>query len=79
MQADQKGLSRFGIGIDDFDGAISQQIGQIAGLTDLDVVFPQILGVGRRRPVFVREIIEDTGAEAVEMVIAALQGAEIGQ
>jgi hypothetical protein len=79
VQTEEKGLPRLCIRIDHVDRAISQQVRQISGVTDLDVVFPQILGIGRRWPVFMREVIEHAGAEAVEMIVSALQWTEIGQ
>jgi hypothetical protein len=79
VQAAEKGHSGFGIGVDDIDRAVAQQIGQIAVLADLDVVIPQILGVGRGRPVFVGVIVERTAAEAIEVIVAGLQRAEIGE
>jgi hypothetical protein len=79
MQADQEGLPGSNIGFDQIHGAGAQQVGQVAGSADFDVVLPQIIGVGHRRTGFVREVIDRTAAETIEIVVSALQRTEIGQ
>ena len=79
MQAEEKRLTGLGIGIDDIDGPASQQIGQIPRLADLRIVIPQILRIAGRRAEFMREVVKGADAKAIEMIVAALQRAEIGQ
>src|SRR5262249_52881894 len=79
MQADQERLLRLGVAVDNRDGAITQQVGQIAVLLDLDVAIPTIVSVGRRRAELVVVVIERTATKSIEVIVTALQGAEVGQ
>src|SRR2546430_17249395 len=76
MQADEKRPAGFREPVDDFNGPAAQQVRQISGLLNFRVAIPQVFGPVRR---FVREIIERAAAEAVKMVVSALQRPETGQ
>ena len=59
--------------LDRVDGPVAEQVGHIAGLPDGDIAVPQ---VGFVAGVAVRVVVERTGAEAPEVLVAALQRSE---
>src|SRR5439155_18420821 len=79
VETDEEGLPGFCIGIDCRNGAVADQVCQISGLVHLELAIPQIVGIGVGWSRFVCEIIEGTAAKAPEVVVAALEGTEIGQ
>src|SRR5581483_2341171 len=76
VQAEEVWPLRF---FDDRYGAIAEKIGQVAGLMDFRVAVPQVFGTGRGNSVLVGEVIERAAAKSPEVIVAALQGSEIGQ
>ena len=79
METDEEGLPGFCIVINCRYGTVADQVCQISGLVDLHIAIPQIVGIGVGWSGFVCEIIEATPAKAPEVVVAALEGTEIGQ
>jgi hypothetical protein len=77
MQTEQKRLLGLGVVVDNGDGAVAQKIGQVTVLLNLDVTIPKIVGVCRRRAELVRVIVERAAAKPIEVIIAALQRAEV--
>ena len=71
MQAQQEGLSSFGIAVDDIDGVAAEQIRQIANLFHLDVFVPQVVRVGK--------VVDRAATKTIEVVIAAQQRAILRQ
>ena len=63
MEADQKRVLRFGVGVDGSDGLIAEQISQVTALLDFDVAVPEIAGVGTGVAGFVGEVVDTAAAE----------------
>ena len=76
MQAEQEGLARFRVAIHHIYRVAAEQIGQVAHLVNCDVVVPEFVPMVRAG---MHVIVECAATEAVEMVVAAFQGAELGK
>ena len=77
MQADEEWLSLFDVTIDRFDRLFGEQIREVTSLVNLDVVVPEIVGIGLGAARLMREVVEIASAESPEMVVAALEGSII--
>src|SRR5262249_38474429 len=73
MEAEQERLFGSGATRDEFDGAVAQQIGEIAVAVHLGAVLEQVV---RAEAVLMREVVDATRQRAEMLVVAALQRPE---
>src|SRR3954453_813790 len=75
VEADHEWLGRFGVSVDDLDGARAEHLGEVAVLVDGDIVVPEVVSIA----VLVRVVVDGAAAETIEMIVAALERTEVRQ
>jgi hypothetical protein len=76
MKAQKEWLTRFGVAVDDADGAVTEECCEVSGFMYEHVFVPEIFVGSSCRVV---EVIDCAHAESVEVVIAAFERTEIRQ
>src|SRR5262245_12551634 len=76
MKAQKEWLTRFGVAVDDADGAVTEECCEVSGFMYQHVFVPEIFVESSGRVV---EVIDRADAESIEMVIATFERTEIRQ
>ena len=79
VERDEKWLFGFGVVADGGDGAVAEEVGEVAVVVDEGVLIPEVVGVGGGSAGFVGEVVELAAAEAVEVVVSGFEWAEVGE
>ena len=79
MQAQEEGLSGRRVVGDHLDRAVAEQVGEVAVLMDQCVLIPEVVGRSIGCAGLVGEVVELAAAEAVEVVVSALERAVVRQ